>query len=64
MPKYLSPSMPWEGESGWMLMVWIRGLNPLRRRAAPMKVPLVPTPAIKCVIRPADCCQISTPVVR
>jgi hypothetical protein len=28
-----------------------------------MKVPLVPSPATKCVTAPSVCCQISTAVV-
>ena len=38
------------------------GFNSFSRRVVPMNVPLVPSPATKCVTAPAVCSQISRPV--
>ena len=48
-----SPSSPCSGPSGCMLMHWIAGFSSFSRRVTPMKVPLVPRPATKCVTRPS-----------
>ena len=59
----LSPSRPWNGESGWNEISLIAGLNFRSRRAVPTNVPLVPRPATKCVSRPLVCSMISGAVV-
>src|SRR5215218_4821763 len=43
------PSRPWKAESGSKEMASMAGLYSLRRAAVPTKVPLVPSPATKCV---------------
>ena len=47
------PSRPLNGESGSSEIHWMRGFNSFRRRVVPTKVPLVPSPATKCVTRPS-----------
>ncbi len=57
-----SPSRPCHGSAGCTLMHWMSGFISLRRRVTPMKVPLVPSAAMKCVTVPRVCFQISAPV--
>ena len=59
----LSPSSPWNAVAGWNEISLMLRLNCRSRRAVPMNVPLVPSPATKCVIVPAVCSMISGPVV-
>ena len=56
------PSRPWKAESGWTSMALMEGLYSFSLRVVPVKVPLVPTAATKCVMRPSVCRQISGPV--
>ena len=58
-----SPSRPWSGESGCTEISLTLGLASRSRRPVPMKVPLVPRPDTKCVIRPSVCSSSSGPVV-
>ena len=58
-----SPSSPCSGESGCTDVSRIDGLDLAQRRPAPMNVPLVPSPATKCVMRPRVCSRISGAVV-
>ena len=59
----LSPSSPCSGPSGCILMQLMAGFSSLSRRVTPMKVPLVPRPVTKWVMRPSVCRQISMAVV-
>ncbi len=56
------PSSPCSGPSGCMLMHWMFASYSFSRRVVPMNVPVVPSPATKCVTRPWVCSQISRPV--
>ncbi len=56
-PEYTEPS-------GSAPMICTSGFIRFRWRATPVIVPPVPTPATKCVTRPAVCCQTSGPVER
>ena len=58
----LRPSKPLNGLSGCMEMHWMAGLSSRNLLVAPMKVPEVPRPATKWVMRPAVCSQISLAV--
>ena len=55
----LSPSTPCIGESGCTEISRMSRLNSRSRRPTPMNVPLVPSPATKCVMRPSVCSMIS-----
>ena len=58
-----SPSRPCSGESGCTEISLTLGLASRSRRPVPMKVPLVPSPDTKCVIRPLVWSSSSGPVV-
>ena len=59
----LRPSSPCSGDSGCTEMSTTSGMLARRNRPVPMNVPLVPSAATKCVMRPAVSARISGPVV-
>ena len=53
------PSRPWNPEDGCAEMHFTAACRACSRAGMPMKVPLVPMQATKCVTRPSVCSMIS-----
>ena len=63
MARCLSPSSPWNGESGCTPTSRTAGFRSFRYPPVPIMVPVVPIAATKWVTRPPVWAQISGPVV-